>query len=51
MLAEHLKIWIAAARAEENPDPSREWIVVDIIYLTFVTGELTTDFTWDTIVF
>ena len=50
MRAEHLKIWLATARAEENTDPSRWWIVVDIINLAFVTGELATECKWDTIV-
>ena len=42
--ADHLKSWIAEARAEENPDPSRWRIVVEIIQLASCTGELASDF-------
>ena len=40
MWVEHLKIWLAAAWAEEKPDPSRWQIVVEIIQLVFATGKL-----------
>ena len=50
MGSEHLKIWLVAARAEEKPDPSRWWIVVDIIQMVFFTGELVMECTWYTIV-
>ena len=51
MRAEHLKIWLTAAREEENPDPSRWWVVVDKIQMAFFTGELETECTWYTVVF
>ena len=38
MQEEHLKIWIAAAQAGEKPDPSRWWIVMEIIQLAFDIG-------------
>ena len=38
MRSEHLNIWLAAVQAEENPDPPRWWIVVEIIQLSFGKG-------------
>ena len=40
MWVEHLKFWLAAERAEEKADPSRWWIVVDMVWLAFETGDL-----------
>ena len=38
MRSAQLKIWLAVAQAEENPDPPRWHIVVDILQLSFGTG-------------
>ena len=38
MRAEHLKIWLAEAQAEENPTPSRWNILVDMVQLAFDMG-------------
>ena len=34
---EHLKIWFAVTQAEENPDPSRCQIAVDIMQMVLAT--------------
>ena len=47
---EHLNIWVVTIRAEENPDPSRCHIVVDIIQLEFATEKLDMKCTWATVV-
>ena len=49
MQAEHLKSWIVEERVEENPDPYKWQIVVDIIHMGFAAGELATEWTWSTI--
>ena len=41
---------IAVAQAEENSDPSRWNIVVEIVQLVFYTGDLAMDFMWYTTV-
>ena len=33
-----MNIWLAAAQAEEKPDPYRWWIFVEIIHLAFDIG-------------
>ena len=46
-----MEFYLVTARAEENPDPSRWCIVLEIIHLPFVTGELATECMSATIVF
>ena len=48
--SEHLKICPAAVQEEENPDPSRSWIVLEMVQLAFDTGELATECTWATFI-
>ena len=50
MRAEHLRIWLVAEQVEENPNPSRWNIVVDIIQPAFSTGELAMYCMWSTVV-
>ena len=42
MQLEHLKIRLASARSEENPDPSKWHIFMDMTQFGFETGELAT---------
>ena len=46
----HLNICLAAAQAEEKPDPYRWWISVEIIQLLFGIGELALDCAWNTVI-
>ena len=50
VLVYHLKIWLAASQAEEIPDPSRWWIVMEIIQLAFEIEELELDFMLNTVI-
>ena len=50
MQADKLRTWLAAARAEYNPDPYRLRIVMEMVQLEFDMGELDTECMWDTIV-
>ena len=50
MWAYHLKTWLEEAQEEDNSDPSSWHIILDMVQLEFETGELSTEFTWATIV-